>query len=269
MPMVSVIMPVFNAGDGSELEQAIQSILQQTFTDFELIICDDASTDNTWEHLKRLASLDGRITLLQNVVNQRAGAARNRCIDKSQGRFIAFMDADDISAPNRLQTQLEFLKNHPEIAFVGARGEFFHKVPGDLKQYYWFVDQPQAKDFLMTLPFVHASIMVRREVIRKIGGYSTEQAVIRSEDYDMLMRAYALGYTGANMADVMYFIRLDEGTYQRRKYCYRLNECIVKFRGFSKLGLMPKGILYAIKPLIVGLIPIKLLNNLKKRYYKT
>ena len=87
--------------------------------------------------------------------------------------------------------------------------------------------------------------------------------------YDMLMRAYALGYTGANMADVMYFIRLDEGTYQRRKYCYRLNECIVKFRGFSKLGLMPKGILYAIKPLIVGLIPIKLLNNLKKRYYET
>ena len=160
------------------------------------------------------------------------------------------MDADDISAPNRLQTQLEFLKNHPEIAFVGARGEFFHKVPGDLKQYYWFVDQPQAKDFLMTLPFVHASIMMRREVIRKIGGYSIEQAVIRSEDYDML-------------------IRLDEGTYQRRKYCYRLNECIVKFRGFSKLGLMPKGILYAIKPLIVGLIPIKLLNNLKKRYYKT
>ena len=85
MPMVSVIMPVFNAGDGSELKQAIQSILQQTFTDFELIICDDASTDNTWEHLKRLASLDSRITLLQNVVNQRAGAARNRCIDKSQG----------------------------------------------------------------------------------------------------------------------------------------------------------------------------------------
>ena len=121
----------------------------------------------------------------------------------------------------------------------------------------------------MTLPFVHASIMVRREVIRKIGGYSTEQAVIRSEDYDMLMRAYALGYTGVNMADVMYFIRLDEGTYQRRKYCYRLNECIVKFRGFSKLGLMPKGILYAIKPLIVGLIPIKLLNALKRRYYKT
>ena len=179
------------------------------------------------------------------------------------------MDADDISAPNRLQTQLEFLKNHPEIAFIGARGEFFHKVPGDLKQYYWFVNQPQAKDFLMTLPFVHASIMMRREVIRKIGGYSTEQAVIRSEDYDMLMRAYALGYTGVNMADVMYFIRLDEGTYQRRKYCYRLNECIVKFRGFSKLGLMPKGILYAIKPLIVGLIPIKLLNALKRRYYKT
>ena len=108
MPMVSVIMPVFNAGDGSELEQAIQSILQQTFTDFELIICDDASTDNTWEHLQKWAAMDSRIVLLQNAVNQKAGAARNCCINQSQGRFIAFMDADDISAPNRLQTQLEF-----------------------------------------------------------------------------------------------------------------------------------------------------------------
>ena len=122
MPMVSVIMPVFNAGDGSELEKAIQSILQQTFTDFELIICDDASTDDTWEHLQKWAAMDSRIVLLQNAVNQKAGAARNCCINQSQGRFIAFMDADDISAPNRLQTQLEFLKNHPEIAFVGATG---------------------------------------------------------------------------------------------------------------------------------------------------
>lgn len=269
MPIVSVIMPVFNAGDGNELGQAIQSILQQTMTDFELVICDDASTDDTWNHLKKWATIDSRIVLLQNTVNQKAGAARNHCIDQSQGRFIAFMDADDISAPTRLQTQLDFLNSHPEIAFVGTRGEFFHETLGDLKQHYWFVKQPQPKDFLMTLPFVHASIMIRRDVIQKIGGYSAEQAVIRSEDYAMLMRAYAMKYVGVNLPDAMYFIRLNESTYQKRKYCYRLNECIVKFRGFSKLGLMPKGVLYAIKPLIVGLIPIKLLNALKRRYYKT
>ena len=76
-----------------------------------------------------MASLDSRIVLLQNEVNQKAGAARNRCINQSQGRFIAFMDADDISVPNRLQTQLKFLKNHPEIAFVGARVNFFIKFP--------------------------------------------------------------------------------------------------------------------------------------------
>ena len=84
MPMVSVIMPVFNAGDGSELEQAIQSILQQTFADFEFIICDDASTDDTWEHLQEWAAMDSRIVLLQNAINQKAGAARNRCINQSQ-----------------------------------------------------------------------------------------------------------------------------------------------------------------------------------------
>ena len=100
-----------------------------------------------------------------------------------------------------------------------------------------------------------------------MGGYRVSKTVKRSEDYDLLMRAYSAGYCGANLPDILYAIRLDETTYQKRRYRYRLNECVVKWKGFSELGLMPKGIPYAIKPLIVGLVPVKLLNWLKEKYY--
>ena len=91
--------------------------------------------------------------------------------------------------------------------------------------------------------------------------------VKRSEDYDLLMRAYAKGFQGINLPVSLYAIRLDAGTYQRRKYRYRFHECAVKWVGFASMGLMPRGIPYAVKPLIVGLLPVGLLNRLKEKYY--
>lgn len=263
--LISVIMGVYNGAD--TIESAVQSILKQTHQKLELIICDDASTDNTWSLLQRWAQKDCRIRLLRNQKNEGAAIARNRCLEQAHGDFVAIMDADDISMPLRLELQLSFLEEHRGVSFVGSKGKFFSDHPGDLKKIYWFVDAPQKCDFLMTLPFVHASLMFRAEVLRALGGYSVSKTVKRSEDYDLLMRAYAAGYCGANLSDTLYAIRLDETTYQRRRYRYRLNECVVKWKGFSELGLMPKGIPYAIKPLIVGLVPVKLLNWLKEKYY--
>ena len=262
--LISVIMGVYNGAD--TLESAVQSILKQTHQKLELIICDDASTDNTWSLLQRWAQKDCHIRLLRNQKNEGAAIARNRCLEQAHGDFVAIMDADDISMPLRLELQLSFLEKHRGISFVGSRGEFFSDHLGDLKKTYWFIDAPQKRDFLMTLPFVHASLMFRAEVLRALGGYRVNKTVKRSEDYDLLMRAYAAGYC-ANLSDTLYAIRLDETTYQRRRYRYRLNECVVKWKGFSELGLMPKGIPYAIKPLIVGLVPVKLLNWLKEKYY--
>lgn len=263
--LISVIMGVYNGAD--TIESAVQSILKQTHQKLELIICDDASTDNTWSLLQRWAQKDCHIRLLRNQKNEGAAIARNRCLEQAHGDFVAIMDADDISMPLRLELQLSFLEKHRGISFVGSRGEFFSDHLGDLKKTYWFIDAPQKRDFLMTLPFVHASLMFRAEVLRALGGYRVNKTVKRSEDYDLLMRAYAAGYCGANLSDTLYAIRLDETTYQRRRYRYRLNECVVKWKGFSELGLMPKGIPYAIKPLIVGLVPVRFLNWMKGKYY--
>lgn len=260
---VSVIMAAYNAEE--TIEAAIRSILLQTHDNFELIICDDASTDNTWCLMKSLADEDSRIRLIRQEKNRGSAVARNRCLLQAQGEYIAIMDADDLCSENRLAVQVSFLEKHREVAFVGLLGEVFHNIPGDCSKCYPYVAKPAAKDFLMTLPFVHASLMFRSTTIGR--GYPEERRALRSEDYAFLMERYAAGLRGENTTDAVYYIREDADTFKRRKYRYRLTEVGVKWKGFSALGLMPKGILFAIKPLIVGLLPPKLLKLLKGKYY--
>lgn len=266
-PIISVVMAAFNVGDPAVLDMAITSILQQDMLEFELLICDDASTDGTYEWLLEWEKHDSRIHLLQNDKNRKAAAARNRCLSIARGKYIAIMDADDACTSNRLSAQVRFLEAHPQFSFVGLRGERFCKKPGDREDSYWFVEEPKKEDFLMTMPFVHGSLMFRRESVMRVDGYDESSKVERSEDYDMLLRMYAKGMLAANSSDAIYYIREDESAMHRRKYRYRWKEAAVKFRGFSSLGLMPKGLLYAIKPLIVGLLPQDVLARMKNLYY--
>ncbi len=268
-PKISVVMAVYNIGNKDFIDQAIKSIVMQDVNDWELLICDDGSTDNTFKWLTEWEEKDSRIIIYRNNDNKKAGAARNRCIENAKGEYIAIMDADDLCSSNRLRIQSEFLENHENYAFIGLKGERFNQIPGDTDNPYWFCEKPIARDFLMTLPFVHASIMFRAEALKSIGGYDSGEKVQRSEDYDLLMRMYAKGLRGANVKDAIYYIREDDNTLARRKYKYRLIESKVKFLGFRNLGLMPEGIIYAVKPMIVGLIPIKLLNIVKKSYYRS
>lgn len=268
MPEVSVIMAVYNIAEGNILNEAIDSILNQTYRDFEFIICDDASTDCTWKILQEIAKRDSRIITIQNNKNRKAGYTRNACIKRAKGRYIMIMDDDDIAAPERIERLHNFLTSNKDYAFVGSKGEFFIQKIGDDKENYWYCETPEPEDFLFSLPFVHASIMFRKEVLEKVNGYDCAKQVIRVEDYDMLLRIYGEDMRGYNLDEVLYYIRRDENQYKRRKYRYRFHEAYVKFRGYKKLGLMPKGMVYVIKPLIVGLIPIHLMKVIQKKYYK-
>ncbi len=265
---VSVIMAVYNNSHDKILETAIKSILEQTLDDLELIICDDASTDSTYEILKELKKTDSRIILIRNNKNLKAGQTRNNCIDISKGEYIAIMDSDDFSKATRIEKQLKFLEENKKFDFVGTKGQFFTGEIQNLKGEYWFLQSPQKKDFLFTLPFVHGSIMFRKCAIKKVDGYSKNEITQRSEDYDMLMRMYAKGLRGFNLEEVLYLIREDENTFKRRKYRYRINECYTKLLGFTNMGLMPGAIPYVVKPIIVGLIPIPILNRVKKIYFR-
>ncbi len=267
MPKISVIMAVYNMQDSRILGKAVRSIQNQTYKDWELIICDDGSTDHTWETLKEIVRDDPRIFCIHHNKNHKAGYARNACIHAARGQYIAIMDADDLSDPNRLQKQYTYLKKHPNVAFVGCRGEFFIQNVGDDGELYWFCRHPKPKDFLFSLPFVHASLMFRQEVLRQTGGYDCSKRTVRVEDYELLLRLYQEGYDGKNLSEVLYYIRRDENQYRRRKYRYRFHEAYIKYQYFKKLGLMPKGMLYAAKPLLAGLVPVRLRTALQKKYY--
>lgn len=261
MPKVSVIMGIYNINDKKMIEQAIESILNQTFKDFEFIICDDGSTDNTYNMVKEIIHGDKRCILIRNEHNQGLAQTLNNCLSIAKGEYIARMDADDISIKTRLEEEVSFLDNHPNYSLVSGFSELFNdnKTFGIRKN----KEYPQKDDMLFGPPFIHAAMMMRKEVLCKLNGYRVCKETLRAEDYDLWMRLYALGEKGYNLQKVIYQIRENRSTYARRKYKFRLDEAKVRYKGFKQLGLFPKGYIYVLKPLIVGLIPQKILAILR------
>ena len=119
--LVSIVMPVYNAGDF--LVESIESILNQTYKEYEFIIVDDASTDSSWEMLKRYAKKDPRIKLLRNKTNEGVSITVKRAIKEAQGDFLARMDADDISMPDRIEKQVKYLQDNPDVVALGTQCE--------------------------------------------------------------------------------------------------------------------------------------------------
>lgn len=260
-PTVSIIMGAYNIEHTKTFICAINSILKQSFSNFELIICDDGSTDSTWNIITSYAKKDRRIRLLKNDKNLGLAATLNRCIDVSNADLIARHDADDFSDLNRLEKQIYFLNTHPEIMFVGSNVSLFDEAGIYANRI--FPEFPSKKDFMFTMPFVHGALLFRKSALLKADKYRVSNETRRAEDYDLLMRMYSLNLCGANLQENLYFFLEDHAALARRKYKYRLDEAVVRWKGFQSLGLMPIALPYVIKPLIVGLIPIKVLSKLK------
>ena len=267
MCKVSVIMGVCNMANRKEiLKLAIESILNQSYKDFEFIICEDGSKDGTYELVRMLTNHDKRVILLKNKKNKGLAYSLNKCIKISKGSYIARMDADDISERYRLEKQVNFLDNHLEYAMVGCNLLLINDKGIWSKRI--LIEKPTPKSFLFTSPFCHPAIIIRKDVLSKVNNYRVEKITRRAEDYDLFMRMYAKGYKGYNMQEFLYQFREDTSAYKRRAYKYRWDEVQIRYRGFKILGLMPWASLYVIKPLIVGLIPQKILGLFRKIIYR-
>lgn len=261
---LSVISSAYNIENCYSLTKSIESILNQTYSDFEFIICDDGSTDRTWKILCGFAQKDKRIRLLRNKTNLGLAASLNRCIEASSGIFLARHDCDDYSDPQRFEKQLNYLKQHENICILGCQSYLFDErgVWGRES----FPNRVQNRDFLFNSPYKHGSVVFRREALLQAGGYRVARETYRAEDYDLFMTMQTF-CTGENLDDYLYYFCEDNNAYNRRKYRYRFEEARVRMIGFRKLRLFPMGFVYVIKPLIVGLIPRFLLKKLKERYY--
>jgi len=175
-PTVSVLMPAYNAE--KYIAESIESILNQTFSDFEFIIINDGSTDNTAKIIREYARRDSRIKFIDNKKNMGVAKTRNQLLDNAVGKYIAYQDSDDISLAHRLAYQVDFLDSHPDISVVGAAMETFPKYEKLV-----YVERPKLLDFYGYNMVSNAVVMFRRSDILKYG-FKYKENYQTCEDYD-------------------------------------------------------------------------------------
>lgn len=203
-PRVSVILPCHNGE--AYLREAIRSILDQTYTDFELIVVDDGSTDGSPAILHDMALDDRRLRIVTQV-NGGIVAALNTAMDHARGEYIARMDADDVSFPERLAFQVSYLDRHPEVVIVGghAVGDR-HPTPASTRT---CGGRHTRTDLTVFPPRVavsmHPLIMMRAAALRAMGGYRHDYR--HAEDYDLFIRASAFGRIANPPVDVLFYRR--------------------------------------------------------------
>lgn len=197
-PLVSVIMSVHNGE--RHVGEAIQSILCQSFLNYECIIIDDASTDATPDIL--LQFKDPRLSVIRNSRNLGLTASLNVGIQASRGKYIARMDADDLSVPHRFARQVEYLENNPEIAVVGSSYYTMDEL-GVVTGITDVLDRPELiqRELLRQNWFGHGSVMMRKSCLEEIGGY--DERFIYAQDYDLFLRL-SERYKLANVTEPLY-----------------------------------------------------------------
>lgn len=259
-PLISVLMGVYNCS--STLDEAVNCIINQTYTNWELIICDDCSTDNTYDLACKIAAKDSRIVVIKNNQNKTLAPTLNACLAIAQGQYIARMDGDDRCSPERFAKELNFLSNHPEYALVSCQMELFDK-DGAYKTII-HSETPTTQELVKRSQFCHAGCMMKTEVMKELRGYDESLDYKRVEDYDLWVRLYSLGYKGYNLQEILYSMRDDRNAISRRSFRNRLNESKLKCKIIKIFSLSKKNYIYVILPIIKYFIP----TFLYKRFHR-
>ena len=194
-PKVSIIIPTYN--QSQYLEEAVESVLNQTYKNIEIIIVDDGSTDNTPEVIK---SFDNKIIYIQQK-NKGASGARNTGIKKANGQYIAFLDSDDLWLKNKLEKQIKFIQNNPEIGLLGTGCYQMIDINKMIyKKIFPAKNEILQKDLIKYNPFIQSSVMIKKDVFNSIGLY--DEKFKESEDYDLWLRI-AQKYKVANLEQAL------------------------------------------------------------------
>lgn len=230
--LVSIIMAVYNCGP--TLKEAIDSIINQTYTNWEFIICDDCSTDNTIEILRDYEkNFPGKFIIIQNEVNSKLSFSLNHCLKYAEGEFIARMDGDDISRPDRFEKQVKYLRENPDIDLVSTLVQRFEgdKLADIIKK----PEFPDRYTQRREVAFNHATIMTYKYVYDKCGGYTVSKRTVRAQDYDLWFRFFYHDFKGVNLQQPLYLMREDMNAIKRRTLKVRFNAYRTTLKGFRLL----------------------------------
>ena len=206
MPLVSILLPVYNVEDF--IKETIDSILAQTFIDFELIVIDDSSSDNTVNIIERYLLKDNRIKLLQNYENLGIAKTLNHGLNHAEGIYIARIDGDDLMDKTRLDKQINFLSTHLDYGLVGCWIHNINEQGKVINSSKYPVSHEQVLECIDTCsPILHIW-MARTKLYKELNGY---RGTNPAEDYDFILRSIDAGYKVGNLAYFGAKVRLRQG----------------------------------------------------------
>lgn len=261
-PLVSVIMGIYNCE--SFLSNAIESVLGQSYTNWELIMCDDCSSDDTLLVARRFQEEHDNITVVSNKSNMRLAYCLNKCLAVARGEYVARMDADDICLPYRFERQVSFLSEHPEYDVVGSAVIPFDE-DGE-KAVRFAIKEPGVRDLIKSTTFYHPSIMMKKSVYDALGGYLVTKRTQKGQDIDLWFRFFAQGYSGYNLPEPLLKYHESVQDYKKKRDLKSAQGmALTKIHGF-RLNSFPFYVYpYALKPIVSALIP----KQIMYRYHNT
>jgi len=259
-PLLSVVMVVYNGE--KYLKQAIESVLNQPFKNFELIIVDDGSTDNTSLILSYYKKKDKRIIVIKNKKNKGSFYSRNRAINLSKGCYVAIMDSDDIALPNRFIEQIKFLKQNRHVSAVGSWAKVINSegaIIGDLKPPTNY--EVIKRQIIRTNCLVHSTLMAKKEVFIE---FPYDENLPFAADYDFLIRMVRK-YVFVNLPKILIKYRMHNENISTRFRKKQL-KCALKVRYSAiKKGYYPLWtLIFLSKPFLEYLLPLKFVRFQKQ-----
>lgn len=259
--MISVIMSVYNAE--KYLKKAVESILNQTYKDFEFIIINDCSRDNSSAILEEYARYNKNIILLNNLDNLGLTRNLNLALSIARGKYIARMDADDISCLNRFERQVEFLRKDASYDIVGS---FSNDIDGHGNIIGTRTSPVTHEKIIRMLPrlspITHPAVMFKRNSLQKLGYYNVKYTT--SQDLDLWLRAAGAGLKFYNIPEYLFQYRMDEDFVKRKTFKFRWNDCKIRLKGYKYIKLPWYKYSYAFIPLVLGIVPKRIYVLLRR-----
>ena len=220
-PVLSVLMPVYNAA--LYLEEAIKSVLNQSFSDFELIVLNDGSTDDSLTITQQFANNDARIVVYDGKQNMGIANVLNTGLGIARGQLIARMDSDDISLPNRYSVQVRYMLEHPDVDLCSCGMKQFGE--SDKLMFYDNSNEEIKFNAMFFSPILHPTVLWRRD---KMKSFSYEQEYVPAEDYRLWTKALVNNVSMVNIPDILYLYRVHVA--QATQQTERVNIAVEKVR---------------------------------------
>lgn len=262
---ITVLMAIYNCS--STLAEALDSLLAQTYQGFKVILCDDCSTDDTYSVARKYVDkYPDKFILIKNSVNSKLPKSLNNCLKYADTEYVARMDGDDISKPDRFEKEIDFLDSHPEYALVSTAMEYFDEQGVFMVSKP--VEKPQTKDFIASSPHAHAPVMIRNEILKAVGGYTCTRWTQRGQDVHLWAKIYSLGYSGYNISLPLYSMRDDSNAYKRRSIKEGLLAVRRTYEIYRIIHVPVKYYHTILRPLLVTLMPRIIYDHYHRSRYR-